>query len=498
MKLKRFGDSVIELGERMKNKITQRLVIINLFILTMSLFCFFLITVYSLNTQAMQQAEQLIVSESIIVIERTVNTEKIFHDATEINIENSMLPSLENQSDSYFSLSQNEESSIHIFCGYDEEQELLLFPELDGVIISGLVFDDTAIEEISNVVINEPTTITLNDEKYLVLVAPYETGYQSVFVVSFLALEGILTLQISNVMQFGIVFIGLLIAAFILILWQSIKITAPLKALTTRSGEYANHDFSKPFVIHTGDEIESLSHSIEVMVKNIVSHEQSQLTLFRNLSHELKTPLTAISGYAQNIENGYYEDESIPLTIIQDECKRIHDMLDNLIFLNKINSNVERFVFEPTNLVTIVTNSIEKIESIAILNEIDIIYSPPQDIIVSGDYDKLVRVCINVLSNALKFTKDYVRIELINENDVVSIIISDNGEGFAKNKLEKLFFTPTGESIYGNGIGLQIVYEVIKQHGGKVSARNKLEGGAEVIIQIPRINEKIAEVKAEK
>lgn len=319
------------------------------------------------------------------------------------------------------------------------------------------------------------------------LVSPYQTDYSSTYVVSFLALDEIITMRTSNIELFAIVFAVLIAISFLLIFWQSLKITKPIKKLTLRSKEYANHDFSKPFTINTGDEIESLSNSIGSMVESIVSYEQTQLLLFRNLSHELKTPLTAISGYAQNIQNGYYKDENVPLTVIQDECKRIRDILDNLIFLNKINSNVETFTFEETDLVSLVTMCIEKVESIAVLKEIDIIYNPPEKIMVSCDYDKIVRACINVLSNALKHTKDYIEIELSVEYDFACIKISDNGNGFAESKLKKLFSTTTGETIDGNGIGLLIVYEMVKRHDGNIYVDNKPDGGAEVIIHLPRL-----------
>lgn len=92
----------------MKSKITKRLVFTNLAILTMALLCFFVITVCTLNAQAMKQSEQLIVSESIIIIERTTNTDSVFSSMNRPKDEDSSFDFLESQNQSYFTVVQNE------------------------------------------------------------------------------------------------------------------------------------------------------------------------------------------------------------------------------------------------------------------------------------------------------------------------------------------------------------------------------------------------------
>ncbi len=462
----------------MKNKITKRLILTNLIILSFSLLCFFIISSYNLNFQAQEQAELQIAAESSAVIERTINLEYVYYSIADEN--DSLHPPVVFFEEVIFQ-TQNEQASIHIYGKY--EDGTLKFPTTD--ILSKYIDINEEFEQfILNLEANSPEMIVIDGEKYLVLVTPYLLLDEENAIISILEMETVNSLTTSSIMLSCLVFVILVIVSFFFICWQSMKITSPLNTLTVRAKRYANHDFSEPFVVNTGDEIESLSSSIQTMVANILQHEKTKISLYRNLSHELKTPLTAISGYAENISNGYYEDTEVPLKIIQDECTRIRNILDNLIFLSNIDSNMEVFSFKQWNLVNLVTTSIEKIESIAILNDIDIYYNPPEEISISCDKDKLIRAFINVLSNALKYTKDYIQIEIIRNDKSVSVIISDNGHGFEQSKLDKLFVSTTGASTSGNGIGLLIVYEIITRHNGTINANNLTDSGAKICITL--------------
>ncbi len=475
----------------MKSKITKRLIFTNLIILIVALLCFYFVSVYNLFSQAKEQAEQQIFAESSTIVERTENMQNMIANIdveNELDVPNShsnRAPQPFNvKQDSFIFPSQDKNVSIHIYCELENSE--LIFPEETLGFRNRITLDENAKSEIASLEVLKAGVISINNENYLALLSPYVAENGEKMLVSLLAMESVDTLTISNIVSFSIVFALLVAISFGIIYWQSMRITAPLKTLTKRTEKYANHDFSESLTVKTGDEIENLSTSVQAMVESIIAHEKSQTALFRNLSHELKTPLTAISGYAENIQNNYYEDISTPLNIIQEECVRMRDILDNLIFLSKIESNVENFSFIESNIVDIVTSSIEKIESIAILNDIDIIYDPPKEILISCDKTKLLRAFINVLSNALKHTKEYVEVQIHEDSDFVRIIILDNGDGFDKSKMNKIFSSTTGETIDGNGIGLLIVYEVIKKHGGAIEVRNMASGGAEVILKLPR------------
>lgn len=468
----------------MKSKITNRLILSNLSILIFALTTFYAVTIYNLNEQAKQQAKQQIVAENTLISERTGRMNHLFR-----NFQQSYFGLSErfeknfSDKDTYVLPSQNNSVSIHIFCDFFDGK--LIFPEEDSLFLERLRLDDTVKEEIAAVPFLVPIEFSLNNESYLVYIS--QNMDENTVIVSLLALESVNSLTTSNIAIFLIVLSLLVGLSFVIISWQAMGITAPLKKLTLVSECYAKQDYSQPFLVQTADEIESLSRSIQTMVECIIVHEKAKTSLFRNLSHELKTPLTAISGYAQNIQSGYYEDIDGPLGIVQEECDRIHHILDDLIFLSKIDSKIELFSFENHNVVSILTQSLEKVESIAILKEIDVEYEPQGGIFIACDKEKLMRAFLNILANGLRHTKDWLKIEIVERETEVSILVTDNGNGFEASKLENLFITTTGETVDGNGLGMLIVNEIIKTHEGQIDVQNLEACGAKITITLPKI-----------
>lgn len=130
----------------------------------------------------------------------------------------------------------------------------------------------------------------------------------------------------------------------------------------------------------------------------------------------------------------------------------------------------------------------EKVESIAILKEIDVEYMPQCEIFLFCDKEKLMRAFINILSNGFRHTKDWLKIEIFDGEAEVSFVITDNGKGFDASKLENLFISTTGETVDGNGLGLLIVYEIIKKHHGTIEVENLESCGARISIALPKRN----------
>ncbi len=304
--------------------------------------------------------------------------------------------------------------------------------------------------------------------------------------VSIMPYQQIATLTKSNSLSFLLLLGVLFVFAAAMIRREAKRITEPIVSLSTITKEYANRCFDTTVHIHTGDEIEELACSIHQMVTNLVGYEKAQSELFRKLSHELKTPLTAISGCAEAIENGYYEATDEPLRIIQEESMRMKHLLEDLILLTKMDANAEIFTFEPYELTALIAQVAEKVEPIAIMQEMDLCYEPIAPIHLQGDVQKLMRAFINVVGNALRYARESVWIKLMATEEAVVITIQDDGPGFDEAVRDKLFVRAVGESIDGSGIGLLIVYEIIKRHQGDIRVYNHQQGGACVEISLPK------------
>lgn len=335
---------------------------------------------------------------------------------------------------------------------------------------------------------SQPQKITVNEQLYLAVASSsikQENG-DEFKLVTLVPYEEILGFDTKIIFSFILLVIILAIVSGTVMYIQSRNITKPIKKLMNTTKSYSNRDFSESLVLDTGDEIEDLSKSVQKMVNQLKEYEKSQISLFRNLSHELKTPLTAISGYAEGIELGRFEDTTAPLKIIQEESIRIKNILEDLIFLSKIESHSEVYSKKKVNIVDTIIKSLEKVESIAIMNDVDLEFEPCGAIEIICDEDKIVRAFINVLSNSLKYGKDNIKVDIIDEKAEVTIVFKDNGDGFACDVLEKLLSKPFDTTLDGNGLGLMIVKEIISAHFGSVNIGNDVNNGAVITIKLPK------------
>ena len=278
-----------------------------------------------------------------------------------------------------------------------------------------------------------------------------------------------------------IAFISVLISWLLSKLFSE-KIAGPIKKLEAVSEKVASGEYDSKIEIESGDEIEDLaktfnlmSESIKVYVESLKEEKQKQKNFLDNVTHEFKTPLTAIIGYSElipRLENK--EDVEESLDYIKKEGERLLKLVEELLDLSKLgkaefnversNNNLNEVIEETLN---IIQPRLEKYD-IAIIKELF-------DVNLFIDSDKTKQVILNVLDNAIKYsecTSIIIKIEDKDNNIILDII--DDGLGIQKNHLDKLF-----EPIYrvnktnsrsknGNGLGLCICKEIMKKQEGDI------------------------------
>ncbi|MDK2587228.1 HAMP domain-containing sensor histidine kinase [Romboutsia sedimentorum] len=262
-------------------------------------------------------------------------------------------------------------------------------------------------------------------------------------------------------------------------------ITKPIKKLIYTTERIGEKDFDQIINLNTKDEFEILANAINKMSYSLKKQDIEQKKFYQNISHELKTPLTIISGYAQGVKNNVFEDQDKILDTIVNECNNFKKQLENLIYLSKLDTINETYNFKDNSLNNLIIDSLEKVDSIIILNEINIIYNPSEDIIIKVDKEKILRALTNILSNCLKYTKDTIYVNTKKLDNEVEIQIYDNGNGFSEELLEKPFSGVVVGTKEGNGIGLSIIKKVIDTHNGSIRLENEKDYGAKYIIKLP-------------
>ncbi len=166
---------------------------------------------------------------------------------------------------------------------------------------------------------------------------------------------------------------------------------------------------------------------------------------------------------------------------------RLKRQLENTIYLSKLDALKDDYNFEKMEVNELIIASLKHVESVLIINEIDVYFEPKEKINLYVDREKFERALTNVLYNCCKYTKDSIFVESKAVNNMVEITVSDDGEGFP----EKLLLNPFDGKIIGNkggtGVGLTIIKKVVDNHGGKVTLSNRSDGGAVYTIVVPKI-----------
>lgn len=263
------------------------------------------------------------------------------------------------------------------------------------------------------------------------------------------------------------------------------RITGPIKILVSATEKISKKDFDEKVDLKTGDELEVLADAINDMAGSLKRQDIEQKKFYEEISHDIKTPLTVISGYAQGIKSGILKDSGKALDTIIEECDKLKKELENVIYLSKLDTTNDLYILLETGLNSLVGTALEKLYSIIAVNEIDIIFEPKADIPVRADSEKFNMALLNILSNCIKYTRDAIYIDISAGKDTVKIEISDNGSGFSRELLDNPFGRATVGEKDGSGIGLSIIKKIIDGHNGKIALSNKAEGGAIYTIEIP-------------
>jgi len=215
------------------------------------------------------------------------------------------------------------------------------------------------------------------------------------------------------------------------------------------------------------------------------------------LSHELRNPLHAVVGWLQILRQRW-EDESRrerALDTIERNARALQRMIEDLLDASRASRGKLELNLAPTPVGTLVTSVLDTVRPSAAARQIEINERlEAADAVVSGDYDRLAQVVINLVSNAIKFTPEGGRVDvaLTRDEDAVVITVHDTGRGINPEALRHIFepFRQTGPRMAGTegglGLGLSVARHIVELHGGTVSADSQGPGtGATFTVRLP-------------
>lgn len=234
--------------------------------------------------------------------------------------------------------------------------------------------------------------------------------------------------------------------------------------------------------------------------------EQLKTDFIANMSHELRTPLNIITSASMLLEMKSQKEETVSSEYILDKLNHINQssnrlrrLINNLIDISKFDSGFIECKCKNENIVYVVEDIVHEVVDYAKEKNIELIFDTEEEEIISFiDKEKIERVILNLLSNAIKFTNENGKIEVYMKSDdnFIYITIKDNGIGISKEKIDHIFqrFYQVDNLLSrgseGSGIGLCIVDEIIRMHGGKINIESEINKGTtfEIVLNVSKSN----------
>lgn len=285
-------------------------------------------------------------------------------------------------------------------------------------------------------------------------------------------------LFIVNTILLSILFIAAA-AAFIISNITSKKISKPISELSKYAKQIGDRDYLMPSMEYDDAEIEQLAKTMEDMAQKLFAYDDTIKTFLQNASHELRTPLMSIQGYAEGIKFDVVDNKESAVNIIIDESKRLSSLVEDLLYLSKLDSLQDTVSFEPVNVENLVRSCIERVNGIALSSNKAIKLSViDSNISISADEEKLSRAIINILGNCLRFAEQFIEVSLKKEKEKVVIEIKDDGPGFEEKDIDRIFERFYKGKCGKYGLGLAIAKTIVEKHNGNINAQNGETGGA--------------------
>ncbi len=307
------------------------------------------------------------------------------------------------------------------------------------------------------------------------------------------ATSGNLTAIIFAVL--GNILIGTILCAAIDIVRRKIMVDMPTSKILDATSEIAKGNFNVKLDIKHAhknfDEYDKIMENINKMAEELAKNEILKSDFISNVSHEIKTPLTIIQNYSIILQNDNLDktEKNKYLKEMVVATKRLSSLVTNILKLNKLENQKLDFEFTKFNLGEELRLSVLKFEDLLEQKNINLDCNI-DDVEIVSSKDLLEIVWNNIISNAIKFTKNNICVNLTNTENHVEIKISDNGCGMStevgKHIFDKFYQGNTSHVDQGNGLGLALVKKVIDILGGEISVESELEKGSTFTIKLKK------------
>ncbi|WP_106494832.1 sensor histidine kinase [Lentibacillus sp. Marseille-P4043] len=318
------------------------------------------------------------------------------------------------------------------------------------------------------------------NDKYVtsrILFYPKSTGLELILLTP---LKDLQVVQHDYFQRLLIVFLIGAIAAIILSYFLTNKLVTPLSKLKWQLKKVEKRQFDQIERIQATGEIKEVEQSVFDMADELQRYMKSQQAFFQNASHELKTPLMTIQGYAEGIRDRIFDetDEEKGLEVMVTEVKRLKKIINEMILLAKLDS--EQTVYQPERID--ISDLVDQVmdRALPVVNEqgIMIKHNVEPSVTLVADQEKLLRALLNITFNGIRHATNQVNINAKKQDKKIMITVEDDGNGIPEELIPHIFHRFVKGKNGETGLGLAIARAIVEQSGGKITVGKSELGGA--------------------
>jgi heavy metal sensor kinase len=267
---------------------------------------------------------------------------------------------------------------------------------------------------------------------------------------------------------------------------------APIDEITNTARRISTEDLSARLNLPDhGDEVSRLASTFDEMLERVESGFARERQFTANASHELRTPLTAIQTILSLVREGErpVQEYRLALDDLVEETNRLQGLVEDLLDLARGEGGLtlQRESIDLSNLLMDVADSLRPL---AETKGLSLTFNLPPELIISGDTDQLIRLLVNLLDNAIKYTeRGSITVSAQRAEGAALIEIADTGIGIPSEHLphifERFYRVESARSSGGTGLGLAIARQVVQAHGGRLEVRSKPGAGTMFTVHLP-------------
>ena len=275
-------------------------------------------------------------------------------------------------------------------------------------------------------------------------------------------------------------------------------ISKPISDATKKAKELADQNYDLTFSGGKYREITELNDTLSYAAQELKKVDDLQKELIANISHDLRTPLTMITGYAEIMRDLPGESTPENLQIIIDEGNRLNNLVSDLLDISRLRSGTADIKLEPFSLTKCIKSIFFRYQKLVENDGLNIVFEHDCEVFVNGDELRMTQVLYNLVNNAVNYIGEdkTVIVRQTVSDGMVKIEVIDHGEGIPQEKLDYIwdrYYRVDKEhqrAIIGTGLGLSIVKNILLAHNADFGVASKLGSGSNFYFSLPALDVK--------